>query len=112
MCASQTLWFEHLEHPWIAAKEIARILAFCGACYISTHQTFPLHGYPKDLFRFSTDALSLIFSDAGLEVLAVQYAHRTKIIIPPELLAEPQLDAWNDEFPSYALVTLTARKVG
>ncbi len=102
--------FEHLERPWIAAKEIARILAPGGVCYISTHQTFPLHGYPKDFFRFSTDALSLIFSDAGLEVLSVGYAHRTKIIIPPQLLAESHLDAWNKEFPSYALVTVTARK--
>jgi SAM-dependent methyltransferase len=102
--------FEHLERPWIAAKEIARILAPGGVCYISTHQTFPLHGYPKDFFRFSTDALSLIFSDAGLEVLFVGYAHRTKIILPLELLAAPHLDAWNKEFPSYALVTITCRK--
>jgi hypothetical protein len=102
--------FEHLERPWIAATEIARILAPAGVCYISTHQTFPLHGYPKDFFRFSTDALALVFSDAGLEILAVEYAHRTQIILPPELLPSSELSAWNNEFPSYALVTLAARK--
>jgi SAM-dependent methyltransferase len=102
--------FEHLERPWIAAKEVARVLAPEGGCYISTHQTFPLHGYPKDFFRFSTDALALIFADAGLEVLAVGYSFRTKIVVPPELLPETQLDSWNREFPSYAVVKLVAKK--
>jgi SAM-dependent methyltransferase len=102
--------FEHLERPWIAAKEVARILAPGGACYISTHQTFPLHAYPKDFFRFSTDALALIFADAGLEVLACEYAYRTKIVMPPELLPKSQIKAWNAQFPSYALVMLAARK--
>jgi SAM-dependent methyltransferase len=102
--------FEHLERPWIAAKEVGRILAPGGVCYISTHQTFPLHAYPRDYFRFSTDALALIFSDAGLEVLAVGYSCRTKIIVPSEILAKARLGAWNEEFPSYALVKLTARK--
>jgi SAM-dependent methyltransferase len=102
--------FEHLERPWIAAKEVARILAPGGVCYIATHQTFPLHGYPKDFFRFSSDALKLIFEDAGLEVLGLGYSHRTKIILPPELLDEAQIDAWNAQFPSYALVTLVAKK--
>lgn len=102
--------FEHLERPWIAAKEVARILSPGGVCYISTHQTFPLHGFPKDFFRFSTDALALIFADAHLEILAVGYTNRTKIILPPELLAESQVEAWNAEFPSYALVNLMAKK--
>jgi SAM-dependent methyltransferase len=102
--------FEHLERPWLAARQVANILAPGGACYISTHQTFPLHDHPKDFFRFSTDALALIFQDAGLEVLRVGYLHRTKIVLPPELLPEAELDAWNKQFPSYALVTLAAKK--
>src|SRR5271154_5761361 len=102
--------FEHLERPWIAAKEIARILAPGGICYVSTHQTFPLHGYPRDFFRFSTDALALIFSDAGLDILAVGYANRTKIILPPELLVEHHLENWNKKFPSFAIVALAAKK--
>lgn len=102
--------FEHLERPWIAAREIARILAPGGVCYIATHQTFPLHGHPKDFFRFSTDALALIFADAGLDILAVGYAYRTEIVLPPALLPKSQRRAWNKEFPSYALVALTAKK--
>jgi len=102
--------FEHLERPWIAAKEVARILAPGGSCYVATHQTFPLHGYPKDFFRFSADALALIFADAGLDALAVGYSHRTWISLPPELLPSSELDDWNAEFPSYAVVALAATK--
>jgi hypothetical protein len=102
--------FEHLERPWIAAKEVARVLAPGGFCHVATHQTFPLHGYPRDYFRFSTDALALIFADAGLEVLAVGYEFRTKIIVPPEILDPRHIENWNKEFPSYALVKVTAIK--
>jgi len=102
--------FEHLERPWIAAKEVARILAPGGLCYVLTHQTFPLHGFPSDFFRFSTDALALIFSDAGLEVLNVGYAGRTSIIAPPEIVPAEIIDIWNEQSPSYALVAVLARK--
>lgn len=102
--------FEHLERPWIAAQEVARVLRPGGFCHIITHQTFPLHGYPSDFFRFSTDALALIFADAGMQVLAVGYQHRTKIILPPELLEREQLEKWNQDFPSYAVVKITATK--
>lgn len=104
--------FEHLERPWVAAKEVARVLAPGGVCYVATHQTFPLHGYPQDFWRFSTEALSLIFRDAGLEVLAVAYKHRTKIVLPPELLGCDQIEPWNAQFPSWAIVHLAARKPG
>ena len=102
--------FEHLERPWIAAQEVARVLSPGGICHIATHQTFPLHGYPNDFFRFSTGALSTIFSDAGMEILAASYHHRTKILLPPKLLALQHLENWNREFPSYAVVRLAARK--
>lgn len=102
--------FEHLARPWIAAQEVERVLAPGGVCYVSTHQTFPLHGYPKDFFRFSTEALALIFADAGLEVVAVCYQHRTKILLPPHLLQPEHLDSWNQQFPSYTLVNLMAKK--
>lgn len=104
--------FEHLERPWIAAKEVARILSPGGICYISTHQTFPLHGYPQDFFRFSTEALALICTDAGLEILGVAYKHRCKIVLPPALLDARYVESWNSEFPSYAIVHLAARKRG
>ena len=103
--------FEHLERPWIAAKEMARVMKKGGLVLIITHQTFPLHGYPSDFFRFSKDALRLIFEDAGFVVERAEYNGRTRII-PPDfiLLDNEQIKSWNKSFPSYAIVTVVARK--
>ena len=102
--------FEHLERPWIAAQEVARVLAPGGGCYITTHQTFPLHGYPSDYFRFSAEALSLIFRDAGLEIIDVSYLHRSKIVPPENILPAANIEYWNCQWPSYIIVHLFARK--
>ncbi len=45
-----------------------------GLLYIQTHQSFPLHGYPNDYFRFSQDALASLFGTTmGFEVVATNY---------------------------------------
>ncbi len=102
--------FEHLERPWIAAKEVARILKPGGRCYIATHQTFPLHGYPSDFFRFSREALSLIFEDAGIRTLEVAYEHRTQIIAPTTIMPARYAKDWNAVWPSYLIVHLAGEK--
>ena len=57
--------FEHLEKPWIAAQEILKVLKDKGMFFIQTHQTFPIHGYPNDYFRYTTEGLKSIFMDAS-----------------------------------------------
>jgi SAM-dependent methyltransferase len=103
-CVLANAVFEHLERPWIAAREIARVLAPGGVFLVSTHQSFPLHAYPSDFFRFSREALRLIFEDAGLVVDAADYKHRCAIVPPPAVMARRQVDAWNATFPSFILV--------
>ena len=107
-----TAVFEHLERPWIAAREVARVLAPGGFFFVSTHQTFPLHGFPQDFFRFSKEALALIFADAGLQVDEVAYSERSRIVPPGTILPAAQLDRWNEEFPSWVLVSALGRKPG
>jgi len=102
--------FEHLERPWVAAREVSRIMAPNALCYIGTHQTFPLHGYPNDYFRFSKDALASLFEDAGLQVLRVTYLWRCWIVPPVQVLDPAEVEAWNKTFPSYIGVSLVARK--
>lgn len=63
--------FEHLKYPTLAALEIMKSLAVGGQLYVQTHQSFPLHGYPSDYFRFSQEALASLFGTTmGFDVLA------------------------------------------
>lgn len=103
--------FEHLDRPWIAAKEVARVLAPGGLFFVGTHQCFPVHGYPSDFFRFSDSALRMIFEDAGLVVDACDYANRCMIVPPPEIVPSSMVIGWNKEFPSYIHVNASGRKL-
>jgi SAM-dependent methyltransferase len=63
--------FEHLKYPTLAAHEIMKSLKVGGVLYVQTHQSFPLHGYPSDYFRFSQEALASLFGTTmGLEIVA------------------------------------------
>jgi hypothetical protein len=63
--------FEHLKYPTLAAHEIMKALKVGGVLYIQTHQSYPLHGYPYDYFRFSREALAGLFGTTmGFEVVA------------------------------------------
>lgn len=55
--------FEHINQPWLAAKEITRLLKVGGLCYISTVWSWRYHPVPIDYWRFSPDCLEFIFQD-------------------------------------------------
>ena len=63
--------FEHFKRLWIVAREIGLILKRGGIVFVQTHQTFPLHSYPSDYFRFSKEALESPFE--GFETIARDY---------------------------------------
>lgn len=89
-----SVW-EHLERPWIAAQQVARVLRPGGVAMIATHQTFPIHGYPSDYFRFSDRALDLLFTDAGLEVVVCLHVYPCTIKPPAEVTR------WNPAAPAF-----------
>ena len=96
--------FEHLERPWVAMKAAADVVRPGGWVYVQTHQTFPIHGYPDDFFRFSTRALEVLMADAGLEVLSTGYTYPCQIIPPAEVTR------WNPVAEAYLNVEALARK--
>lgn len=89
--------FEHLERPWVAMHAAAGMVRPGGLVYVQTHQTFPLHGYPSDFFRFSKEALAVLMDDAGLDVLHAGYMYRCQIIPPAEVTrwnTAPDVESW------------------
>lgn len=96
--------FEHLERPWLAMNSIFHALRRGGLVYVQTHQTFVLHGYPRDYWRFSREALALLAEDAGLEVLGTSYSY------PVKLVPQVAMSRWNDAAQAYLCVDLLARR--
>ena len=72
--------FEHFKYPHLAAHEVMKILRVGGLLFIQTHQTFPIHAYPYDFFRFSREALAGLFgTKMGFHVISVDYEFPAKI---------------------------------
>ena len=65
--------FEHLIKPWVAAEELCKCLKTGGLVFVQTHQTFPLHSYPGDYFRFSKEALASLFDFQDIEIIKCGY---------------------------------------
>src|SRR5215203_4308520 len=72
--------FEHFKYPILAAHELMKTLKVGGLLYVQTHQTFALHGYPRDYWRFSREALAALFPAAmGFRVIATDYEFPARI---------------------------------
>lgn len=97
---------EHIERPWVAVHSMAAMLKPSGLLYLNTHQTFPIHGYPNDYFRFSDESLKTMARDSGLVVLEAGYSHPC-VINPP-----PSVKRWNPLAHAYLNVWLLAEKPG
>jgi hypothetical protein len=73
--------FEHLKYPSLAAHELLRTLKVGGALFVQTHQSFPLHGYPADYYRFSREGLASLFGTTmGFDVRATNYDFPAQVV--------------------------------
>ncbi|GAA3715786.1 hypothetical protein GCM10022204_39260 [Microlunatus aurantiacus] len=55
--------FEHIDRPWLAAAEIARILRPGGVAITHTLFSWRNHPCPIDYWRYSPECLEFLFSD-------------------------------------------------
>lgn len=94
--------FEHLKYPHLAAHQLMKALKVGGILYIQTHQSFPLHAYPYDYFRFSREAMEGLFgTQMGFRVIASGYS------VPLSLYSPELLDR---DAPAFAIVHLCGEK--
>lgn len=99
--------WEHLQYPWVAAREIARILRPGGIAYVQTHMAFPEHGtYGGDFTRWTKDGLSALFEWAGFETVDASHTYPCSIIPPLDV----QLGRWNEAAPAWLCVDWYGRK--
>jgi SAM-dependent methyltransferase len=86
--------FEHFKYPHLAAHEVMKALRIGGVIYIQTHQSFPLHAYPHDYFRFSEEALAGLFgTQMGFRVRLIGYQYPVKLF-PPRALGMMRIPAF------------------
>ena len=64
VCSIKVL--EHIEDPFLAFKEMARVLKRGGYCIVSSDWMTPYHQEPKHYWHFSEDAYELLGTKAGL----------------------------------------------
>lgn len=98
---ASSVW-EHLKKPWIASENVSNFLKKGGVFFIQTHQTFPIHGFPHDYFRFTEDSLKSMF-DWATDIIT-QYDYPCKII------PDDSIDHWNANALSYLNVCIAGRK--
>ena len=52
---------EHVEKPWLAAKNIMKTLSNKGLVFITVPWAWEYHAFPRDYWRMSPDALDVLF---------------------------------------------------
>lgn len=101
---------EHIAAPWLVAAEINRVLAMGGVTYHLVPQTFPVHEMPNDFWRYTDEALKVLFGPAtGFEVLDAAMSAPARIHPGPTWRIPPFL-----EMPLHdgmAAAHIVARKV-
>jgi SAM-dependent methyltransferase len=98
---------EHVKYPILACHNMCKLLKTGGYIYVATHQTYPLHGYKYDYFRFSREALKSLFPATMNMVTLSSSFNGLCQIVPVE-----KITVWNAVAESYLSVDIVVQKIG
>ena len=71
LCAEM---LEHVENPQLVIEQIRDVLEPGAWALFTTLQSFPVHGYPDDYWRFTEHGLRLLLESAGFEDVKTEAA--------------------------------------
>jgi len=84
--------------PWVVAAEINKVLKIGGLTFHSTHFAFPVHERPWDFWRYTDQALRILFSPPlGFEVIKCAFDTPARMHPDrprPELMHLPLEPVW------------------
>lgn len=86
--------FEHLPHPHIAIKELARVLRPGGQVLFTVPQMNELHEMPNDFFRYTSEGLRTLFMEAGFEILDMEPRGKYFATMA-QMRIRHMIDTWN-----------------
>lgn len=97
--------FEHFARPWLVPWQMSEVTRPGGLVYVQTHQSYPLHEFPGDYFRFSAEALKVLFGPAaGWETLVAGYE------FPCEITPRDTVHGWDHHAIAYLNSCCLARR--
>jgi len=61
--------FEHIQQPWLAVKEIQRLLKPNGKCILTAPFLEAYHADPHDYFRYTQQGLESLFKNENFKII-------------------------------------------
>ena len=109
--------FEHIDRPWLAASEIARILRPGGIAITHTLFSWRNHPCPIDYWRYSAECLEFLFAD--LTCLEKGYDLSQRRVDEPGFWAGGEdsvpvdhLGGWREHWSVYCVIVQGNRRRG
>lgn len=73
---------EHVKRPWLAAKNIERLLRPGGSILFCAPFCWRLHNYPGDYYRYSVEALPVLFPRIDWKARAYSVGDEVRKMVP------------------------------